>query len=207
MKTHNESKLDTTGRNPDKRQVGVKTGKRRRVRSGQGTIAFWKEKVFNNNSYKDRHGVTWPIKEYYVRLRHDGITKKVKLHTADKDKAAEEAMLLAAQLADEGWSAVTKGQARLPSSPTIEKFCEAYEKAAASMENPPRKISVALYLRHLKQVCALAGVKQLRELTPEAAERARDNYRAQGRAAKRQDTAVQNSIGIILRNEIGRAHV
>ena len=199
MKTHDESKPNTTGRNLVKCQDDGKTARRLQVRSGQGTIAYWKKKLFNN-SYKDRNGATQPISEHYVRMRHDGITKKVRLHTADKDKAAEEAMLLAARLADEGWAAVAKGQARLPASPTIEKFCEAYEKAAASMENPPRKITIALYLRHLKQVCTLAGVKQLRELTPEAAERARDNYRAQGRAAKRQDTGIQNSIGIILGN-------
>jgi integrase len=68
------------------------------------------------------------------------------------------------------------------------------------MENPPRPISVALYLRHLRQICSIAGVARLRELTPEAIERGRDKYRAMGRAAKREDTAIQNSIGIILRN-------
>lgn len=138
--------------------------------------------------------------EYYVRLRHDGLTKRVRLHTSDKDRAAEEALNLSEKLRAEGWSAVAAGQSRLPASPTVEEFCEAYRKAAASMERPPRPISVAVYLRHFKQVCSLAGVGRLRELTPEAVEKARDKYRAKARAEKRQESGIQNSLGIILRN-------
>ena len=88
----------------------------------------------------------------------------------------------------------------MPTSPSSEEFCDAYVKAAQSMENPPRPITVALYLRHLRQICSIAGVNRLRELTPETIERGRDKYRAMGRAAKREDAAIQNSSGIIIRN-------
>jgi integrase len=199
MNASNDPKPVATQHNLEKRQDDDKTPKRARVRSGQGTVAYWRGKLFKN-TYRDRRGNTVEFPEYYVRLRYDGITKRVRLHTSEKEKAAEEALRLSERLAGEGWGAVTAGQARLPASPSIEDFCATYEKAAQSMENPPRPISVALYLRHLRQICSIAGVTRLRELTPEAIERGRDKYRAMGRAAKREDSAIQNSIGIILRN-------
>lgn len=195
----NYPKQAATDDDPEKRQDDDKTVKPARVRSGQGTIAYWRVKLFRN-TYRDRDGKTVEIPEFYARMRHDGITKRVRLHTSDKDKAAEEAVRLAERLASEGWSVVTAGQAKLPASPSIDQFCEAYAQAARSMENPPRPISVALYLRHFRQICALAGVSRLRELNTLAVERGRDKYRAMGRADKRDDSAIQNSTGIIIRN-------
>lgn len=189
----------TTQLNPQKRQVNDKSKRPTRSRSGQGTIAYWKGKLFRN-TYRDRDGRTVEIPEFYVRMRLDGLTKRVRLHTSDKERAAEEALRLSERLSEQGWGVVASGQARLPASPSIAEFCEAYTKAAQSMENPPRPITVALYLRHFRQICSLAGVKRLRELTPEAIERGRDKYRALARQAKRDDASIQNSIGIILRN-------
>jgi hypothetical protein len=90
--------------------------------------------------------------------------------------------------------------ARLPSSPTIEDFCGLYRKAALSMERPPRKISVTNYCRCLRQLCALAGVRQIRELTRTAIEKARDVYRAKAREEGRTDSAIQNTVSKIIRN-------
>jgi integrase len=199
MKTAINHQPNATEHIPQKRQVNDKTKKPTRSRSGQGTIAYWRSKLFRN-TYRDRDGKTIEIPEFYVRMRHDGITKRVRLHTSEKEKAAEEALRLSERLSEEGWSAVTSGQARLPVSPSITEFCEAYVKAAQSMESPPRPITVGLYLRHLRQICSLAGVSRLRELTPEAIERGRDKYRASARAAKRDEASIQNSLGIILRN-------
>ena len=199
MSTSNIPQSDTTGHIPDKRQDNDKTVKRSRVRSGQGTVAYWRSKLFRN-TYRDREGKTVEIPEFYARMRHDGVTKRVRLHAAEKEKAAEEALRLSERLSAEGWGVVTSKQARLPVSPSIEEICEAYEKAAQSMETPPRPITVALYQRHLRQICAIAGIKHLRELTKEAIERGRDKYRAKGRAEKRSDSAIQNSLGIIIRN-------
>jgi len=182
-----------------KGQVNDKTAKRVRSRSGQGTLAYWRERLFRN-SYTDRDGQRVEIPEFYVRMRHGGITKRVRLHSAEKDRAAEMALRLAERLSVEGWAAVTAGQARLPASPSIVEFGEAYVKASRSFEHPPRPITVKLYLRHLRQICALGGVSRIRELTPEAIERARDKYRASARAAKRNEASIQNSLGIILRN-------
>lgn len=191
--------METTGRNRETRQVGDKTRTKLRVRSGEGTVAYWRAKLFRN-SYRDRKGNTVELPEYYVRLRRDGVTRRVRLHSSDKDRAAEEALHLSERLRLEGWGAVTAGQARLPSSPTVEEFCEAYRKAAGSMESPPRPISIAGYLRHFRQVCNLGSIAKLRDLTPEAIERARDSYRSKARAEGRRETAIQNSIAIILRN-------
>ena len=202
MNIPHEPQKPATEHNIDKCQVNDKTGKtakRLRIRSGEGTVAFWKNRLFRN-SYRDRDGKTVEIPEYYVRMRYDGVTKRVRLHSSDKDKAADDALMLSERLSREGWSAVTSGQARLPSSPTIEEFCEAYRNAASSMENRPRPISVALYLRHFRQICTLAGVSHLRELTPDAVERARDRYRAQARENGRPEPGIQNSLGIIVRN-------
>lgn len=199
MKMDNKPESSATAHNPQLRQDGDKTPPRLRVRSGEGTVAYWKARLFRN-SYRDRQGKTVEMPEYYVRLRHDGVTKRVRLHTSDKDKAAEEALRLSERLREEGWNVVSAGQARLPASPTIEQFCEAYRTAAASMETPPRPISIAVYLRHLNQLCELAGISRLRELTPDAIERARDKYRAKARAERRQEAAIQNSLGIIIRN-------
>ena len=180
-------------------QDGDKTLKRVRVRSGMGTVAYWRGKLFRN-SYRDRNGVTIEIPEYYVRMRHEGVTKRVRLHTSDKDQAAEEALRLAGRLERDGWHAVTSGQARLPASPTIEQFCEAYAKATEGIPKPPRAVSVATYVRSLKQLCALAGVKQIRELDRNAIGRAGDVYRAQGRKQGRKESAITNTFAKILRN-------
>lgn len=189
----------TTGHNLEKRQDGDKTLKRARARNAEGTIAYWRAKLFKN-TYRDRQGQTIEQPEWYVRLRHDGETRRVRLHTSDKDKAAEEAVRLSARLAEEGWLAVRRGMARLPASPTIEDFCAAYERACEGMERPPRPISRALYCQRLRQVCRLASVSQLRDLTPAAVDRARDAYLAQRRAQQRKGQSVANSLAGIIRN-------
>lgn len=202
---HDSPQPSATAHNPVERQDNDKTiivpkaAKPFRVRSGEGTVAYWRSRLFRN-SYRDRDGRTVEIPEYYARFRHDGMTKRVRLHTSEKEKAAEEALRLSQRLSQEGWSAVTVGQARLPHSPSIEEFCDAYQKATEAMESPPRPITVALYLRHLRQICSLAGVSTLRELTPDAIERGRDKYRALARTKKRSEAAIQNSLGIIIRN-------
>jgi integrase len=169
------------------------------VRSGEGTLAYWKGRLFRN-TYNDRDGQTVEIPEYYVRMRHNGVSRRVRLHNSDKDRAAEEALGLASRLQTEGWSAITSRQARLPASPSIEEFCLLYRAATLSMERQPRKISVANYCRCLRQLCALAGVRQIRELTRTAIEKARDVYRAEARAEGRADSAIQNTISKIIRN-------
>lgn len=199
METHNRPTPPAAAYNPEKRQVNDKTTKRARVRSGQGTVAYWKAKLFRN-TYRDRDGNTVEIPEFYVRIRHDGITRRVRLPASDKDKAAEEALRLSERVSAEGWGVVTSGLARMPLSPSIEDFCAAYGKAVQAMESPPRPITVAQYLRHLRQICELAGVKTLRELSTPAIERARDKYRAKARADGRKDAQIQNSLGIIIRN-------
>jgi len=199
MKMHDKAPQAATGDNPDMCQVDDKTVKRARIRSGEGTVAYWRGRLFRN-SYRDRDGKTIEIPEHYVRLRFGGVTKRVRLHASDKEKAAEEALRLSERLSEEGWSAITEGQARLPSSPTIEEFCEAYRKAAASMERCPRPISINLYCRCLKLICRFAGVKEIRQLTREAIERGRDAYRANGRQMRREDSAIQNTVSKILRN-------
>ncbi len=49
--------MDTTPHNPEVRQDGDKTRQRARVRSGEGTVAYWRAKLFRN-SYRDRQGQT-----------------------------------------------------------------------------------------------------------------------------------------------------
>jgi len=133
-------------------------------------------------------------------MRHNGTTRRVRLRNSDKDKAAEEAQDLAGRLETEGWSVITARQARLPASPSVQEFCDLYRKAALSMERMPRKITVANYCRCLHQLCSLAGVKQIRDLTRTSIEKARDVYRAKARAAGRTDSAIQNTVSKIIRN-------
>ncbi|MSU37335.1 MAG: hypothetical protein EXS36_20005 [Pedosphaera sp.] len=202
MGTLNLPQKDATGDNLEERQVNDKTGKApkaRRVRSAEGTLAYWKGKLFRN-SYIDRKGRKIEIPEFYVRMRYEGVTKRVKLHSADKEEAAEQALRLSGQLRLNGWSAVLANQARLPSSLTIEDFCEAYEKAAASMERSPRPVTINLYCRCLRLIARFAGVKEIRQLTRETIERGRDAYRAEARKSKRQESAIQNTVSKVLRN-------
>ncbi len=199
METPNKVRQYATGHIPDKRQDNDKTSNRVRVRSGMGTVAYWRAKLFRN-SYRDREGKTVEIPEYYVRMRRDGVTKRVRLHTSEKERAAEEALKLAHRLESDGWHAVTSGQARLPASPTIDEFCEAYVKAAEGMQRAPRAISVITYVRSLKQLCALAGVKQIRELDRNTIGKAGDAYRAQARKGGRKESAITNTFAKILRN-------
>lgn len=189
----------TTEDNLEKCQDGDKTEKRLRVRSGMGTVNYWKVRLFRN-SYRDRKGRTVEIPEYYARLRHGGQTKRVRLHASDKDGAAEAALRLSQRLSEEGWGAVAEGQARLPASPTIDEFLDAYATATASMDKAPRPITVRLYARSLRQICAIAGVKRVRELSRETIEKARDAYRAQAREKGRPDASIRNSLSTIIRN-------
>lgn len=185
--------------NADMRQDHDKTPKRVRVRSGMGTLNYWRSRLFRN-SYRDRTGQTVEIPEFYVRMRFAGITRRVRLNHADQEKAAEEALGLFERLNEGGWTAITDRSAKMPASPTIAQFCELYREGTTSMQRVPRPVSVANYLRSLRQICALAGVTNLRGLTKDAMEKARDRYRAQGRAAKRSDQGIQNSIASIMRN-------
>ena len=202
METLNATQSDTTGDNPDKCQVNDKTDKTpkaRRVRSGEGTVAYWKARLFRN-SYTDREGRKIQIPEYYIRMRRDGVTKRVKLHSSDKEEAALQALNLSEQLRSNGWSAITAVQSRLPASPTIEQFIEAYVMATASMEDVPRPITIHLYTRCLRQLCAIGGIKNIRDLTPLAIEKARDAYRAKARTQKRPESAIRNTLTTITRN-------
>ena len=202
LKTNYASKPAPTSHNLEMCQDDDKTekpAKRERVRSGMSTVGYWKGKLFRN-SYRDRNGRTVEMPEFYVRLRHDGITRRVRLTNSDRDLAADEALQLFHRLGSEGWAAVTARQARLPASPTIDEFCDTYRTATVSMERAPRQISVATYTRSLRQLCNLAGVKRVRELNREAIERGRDAYRAQARGAKRVDSAIQNSVAKVIRN-------
>ncbi len=199
MKTVNLAQPAAAAYNPEKRQDDDKTPARGRVRSGVNTTAYWKGRLFRN-SYRDRTGKTVEMPEWYARFRHEGITKRVRLRSADKDQAAEDALRLSHRLEAEGWMAVTDRQARVPKSPSIDEFCDLYRKAAASMERVPRPVSVNLYCRCLRLVCRYAGVRELRQLTPEAIEHARDLYRAEARKSRREDAGIQNTLSKVLRN-------
>ena len=200
MKSRDDAQPDANGDILVKRQVNDKLKRPNRVRSAEGTVAYWRTRLFRNTySDKARNRVV-EIPEYYVRLRHDGQTVRVRLHTAEKERAAEEALCLATKLAAEGWSAVRAGQARLGASPTIAEYCEAYRKATASMERPPRPVTVNLYCRCLQLISRYAGVKEIRQLTREAIERGRDAYRAEARKKKRLDSSIQNTVSKVLRN-------
>lgn len=199
MEKPNSSKQTATEDNREKCQVDDKASKRVRVRSGEGSVAHWKAKLFRN-TYRAHDGRTVQLPEWYCRMRHDGQTKRVRLASSDKDRAAELALQLANRLRVEGWSVVTKGLARLPASPTIEEFLSEYEKATKSMDKAPRPISVRLYSRCLLQLCEVAGVSKVRELTPDAIERARDSYRAKARTVGRDDTSIRNTLSTIIRN-------
>ena len=170
----------------------------RKTRSGQATLNYWKTKLFTNSFSKN--GIIYDIPEYYVRLRYDGVTKKVRLRTSDKDQAAQEALNLFERLPKEGWNVVRVRQGRLVGSLTIDEFCEAFRTAVTSMDDAPLAITVNQYIRHLKQICVLAGATRLQELSPQAIEKARDKYKASGREADRREGSIQNSLGIIIRN-------
>jgi integrase len=164
-----------------------------------GTVNYWRARLFRN-TYRDRQGNTVEVPEFYVRIHHAGVTRRVRLTYSSKDQAAEEALGLFHRVLEQGWGVVTNRQARLPASPTIDEFIEAYEKATASMDKAPRAITVRLYARSLRQLCAIAGVKHVRELTREVIEKARDGYRAQGRAKGRADSSIRNSLSTVIRN-------
>src|ERR1017187_458218 len=195
----NNSNQDPSGPYPDSCQDGDKTDARLRVRSGMGTANYWRSRLFRN-TYRDRQGNTVEVPEFYVRMHHAGITRRVRLSHSNKDSAADEALGLFHRLQDQGWGVVNDRQARLPSSPTIDEFIGAYIAATTSMDKAPRPITIRLYARALRQLCALVGVKHIRELTKEAIERARDAYRADGRTKKRPESSVRNSISTLIRN-------
>jgi integrase len=199
METLNSSLQATIRDNPENCQDAAKTGKRAGVRSGMGTANYWKGRLYRN-TYHDRSGQTVEVPEWYVRMRYAGVTRQIRLDHSSRESAAEQALQLFTRLQEQGWKVINDRKAHLPSSPTIEEFCEAYKTATKEMRNAPRPISIAGYIRHLKQICTLAGVQKVRDLTPEAIERAVQRYRMNARAEKRSDSATQNSLSIILRN-------
>lgn len=202
MKTLNEPKSDTTDHIPQSRQDGVKTpqAKSRAVIAGAiGTVGYWEKHVYRN-TYRDRQGIKRTVPEYYCRMRHAGQTKVVRLRHGEKEKAAREALDLFLRLQTEGWVVITNRLAHLPASSTIEDLIGAYTKATASMERVPRPITVHLYTRCLKQLCAVAGVTQIRDLTPEVVEKFKGIYRAKARARKRPEDSMNNTLATIIRN-------
>lgn len=130
-------------------QVNDKTKRRFKVRSAIGTTACWRARLFQD-SCRDRNGRTILIPEWYVRLRHDGVTKSVRLHESDKERAAEEALRLLNRMEAEGWNAVTSRQGRLPGSPTVAQFCDAFMKVTAGMERQPRAIGIRTYTQSFR---------------------------------------------------------
>ena len=191
-------RLSTTRDIREKCQVHDKT-KPPQIRSAENTTAFWRSRLFKN-SFRDRNGNKVTIPEWYCRMRHAGVTKRVRLHSADKEQAAEEARTLAQKLREEGWNVALQRQARLPSSPTIKEYCEAYQSIVPELERPPRPISVRNYVTSLDHFARIAGVRNLRELTVEAIDDARIKYRAKARQQGRGDAAITNSWSKILRN-------
>lgn len=199
MKASNGTQPAQTAHTPEKCQDNDKTPQRARVRSGMSSIAYWRARLFRN-TYRDRHGQTVEIPEWYARMRHDGKTRRVRLDSSDKDQAAERALRLFHELQDSGWDAVEKRQTRAPQSPTVDEFVQAFLEATEGFEAPPRPITLHLYTRCLRQLSKVAGVTHIRELTPEAVERFRDRYRAQSRRAGRSEQSVQNTTANIIRN-------
>lgn len=202
MRSDDKQQLVKTGNICEKRQANDKPGRlgsALRKRSGENTIAFWRSRLFRN-SYTAKDGSLREIPEWYVRLRFAGTTKRVRLKTADREQAAEQARALNLRLQTEGWSAVLEGQARLPPSPAIDEICAAYSEMAPTLPSPPRPISILNYVRCLRQFAQLAGARQLREFTPESIEKARERYRENGRKAERPEHSVKNSFAKIIRN-------
>lgn len=204
MKKQNIAKPDQMESIPEVCQDNAKTGSgkstaRGPVRSGAATASYWRERLYRN-TYLDRHGERRVVSGLYVRMHHEGLTRQVRLPYSERTAAAEEAARLYLLLREHGWQAITSRQERHPSSPSIDEYCEHYRAAAASMERPPRDVSIRLYCRCLKQLCQLAEVRQIRHLTREAVERARDAYRQRARKERRPESAVQNTITKVIRN-------
>lgn len=197
MKTPEKTQQATATGILSKRQVDDKP---HRVRSGENTTAYWASRLFKN-TYRSKDGRTIELPEWYVRIRHGGETKRVRLHSGDRTQAADEARSLARQVMEEGWVAVTRNQKRIAATPTIEAVCDAYVEVAESMgADAPRPISVVNYTRCLRQLAELAGAKELRDLTRERVEQAMRVYETQGRKAGRRPTAVTNSWRKVVRN-------
>jgi len=192
------SQLETTVQNQIKRQQNDNNKKAKYSRSGRGTVQYWKGRLFKNKVWR-KNGIE-VIPEYYVRLRHDGVTKRVHLSTSDKDLAADEALGLSIKLAKDGWGVINDRLDRKAVGLTVDEFCNEYRKAAEGIDNPPRPISINQYVRHLKQICTLADVKTMRDLTANAIDKARDKYKLMARAEQRSEASIQNSLGIIIRN-------
>lgn len=164
-----------------------------------GTANYWKGRLYRN-TYKDRNGATVDIPEFYVRMRFDGATRQVRLDHSSKDAAADQALMLFHRLQTEGWGAIERRKLRVPASRSIEDFIETMELAAGRMEGAPRKISVHAYAKNLALLCKHGNIGQLRQLTPEAIEKARDSYRAAARAAGRNEASITNTLSTITRN-------
>lgn len=199
MNMPNRTNQSTLNSNMESCQDSAKTQRPARARSGMATVAYWRDRLYNN-SYKDRNGKTVIMPEYYVRLRHDGVTKQVRLDYSDRDKAAQQALDKFLRLEKEGWQVINSRLSRWPASPTIDEFCSFYREATASMERAPRNVSITTYCRCLRQIAKLAGAKRIRELNGEAIERARDAYRAKARETGRTDSGIQNTLAKMLRN-------
>lgn len=199
MNADNESPTACTAGEPGICQDSHKTAGRIRARSGMATVAYWRSRLYRN-TYTDRSGNKVEIPEFYVRMRHDGVTRQVRLDFSDRESAATQALERYLRLETEGWAAIDRRMARSPSTPTIDEFCTLYERATASMLKAPRRISIKTYCRSLKQLARLAGIKQIRELNDAAISKARDAYRAKARKDGRDGQGAENTMAKILRN-------
>lgn len=194
-----KTKQGTTGHNGESCQDDAKTLGASRVRSGMGTVNYWKSRLYRN-TYRDRNGAKVEVPEYYVRMRFDGITRQVRLDHSNRDAAAEQALTLFHRLQGEGWAAIERRKLRLPASQSIDGFIETFKRAAQRMEGAPRAISITAYAKNLNLLCRYGKITDLRQLTHEAIERARDNYRAAARKAGRPEASLTNTLSTMTRN-------
>ena len=69
-----------------------------------------------------------------------------------------------------------KRRSHIPTDPTVEEFCELYERLLETIDSPPNPITVNRYIKNLKSICKAARVRRIRDLDAAAIERFKESY-------------------------------
>jgi integrase len=122
-----------------------------------------------------------PGSRYYsVRLMVGGKRRRFSTGETNLKAAQSKAVAIMADIKSRGFEAAVqfhgKRRDEIPTDPTIAEFCEIYQEAILLSDTPPSPISCQLYIRSLKRICEITGLRRISQLDYPAIEKFKQIY-------------------------------
>lgn len=166
---------------------------------------YWSRRL-RQRTYK-YGGKTCVIPLWQARVKSQKRDFWFNTNTPNKAAAAEKARDFWIFLKANGWEAtlakfVPKNEAKpdISEKLALASFCKLCQELRIQLQCPPRATTTAYYLLCLRSVCRKVKVNSIEKLTPEKVEEFKGLYRAEGRKAGRDESALEISLASTLRN-------